>query len=218
MAYERTVTSRGHKYRQLVESRWDPKKKQPRTVVLKHLGTVIEKDGKEILKPSALKIDQIDNAYPVGKLAVYWKLMEELNVHDSISKSFDLNNDDIAKGIQILALNQLVGRKSLTKLVSWVSNGPLSRWLGLEGKNLTKDYFLSALDNISQNVDSVFCSYSNSIQHNLRNGWSSIRRGPSCSTSTVEPKLGTTRGSASNARIRRSVATVCRTARWRATT
>ncbi len=174
MAYERTVTSRGHKYRQLVESRWDPKKKQPRTVVVKHLGTVIEKDGEEILKPSALKIDQIDNAYPVGKLAVYWKLMEELNVQNSISKSFDFKNDDIVKGIQILALNQLVGRKSLTKIVPWVSNGPLSRWLGLEKKKLTKDYFLSALDNISHDVDSVLCSYSNSIQHNLRNGWSSL--------------------------------------------
>jgi len=174
MTYERTITSRGQKYRQLVESRWNPEKKQSRTIVIKHLGKVIEKDGKEILKPSPLKVDSVDNAYPVGRLAVYWKLVEELNVYDSISRSFDFEGDDIAKGVLILALNQLVGRRSLTKLGPWVSNGPLSRWMGLGGGTMTKDYFLSALDNISRDVDSVVCSYSNSIQRNLRSGWSGV--------------------------------------------
>ena len=120
MSYERTVTSRGHKYRQLVGSRWDPVKKQSRTYVIKHLGKIIEKDGKEILKPSPLKIDSVDKAYPVGRLAVYWKLAEEFKIYNSIAKPFGVDGKDIATGILILALNQLVGRQSLTKLDSLV--------------------------------------------------------------------------------------------------
>ncbi len=174
MSYERTVTSRGQKYRQLVESRWDSVKKQSRTKVIKHLGKLIEKDGVEILKPSPLRVDSVDKAYPVGKLATYWKLMQELKIHSAITKSFECDGDDIANGILILALNQLVGRKSLTKLGSWVSNSPLHRWMKLDQKMLTKDYFLSALDNISSDVDSVICSHSNSIQGNLRNGWKNV--------------------------------------------
>jgi hypothetical protein len=120
MSYERTVTSRGHKYRQLVESRWDPVKKQPRTHVIKHLGKVIEKEGKEVLKPSSLRVDRIDKAYPIGKMAVYWKLSQDFDIYNSVAKSFESNGDDIANGILILALNQLTGRKSLTKLGPWV--------------------------------------------------------------------------------------------------
>lgn len=174
MAYERTVTSRGHKYRQLCKNVWDPVKKQSRTIVIKHLGTVIEKDGKEILKQSPLKIDCIDKAYPIGELAIYWKLAEEFKIYDSIAKPFGSDGDDIATGILILALNQLVGRKSLTKLGSWVSNSPLHRWMDIGQKRLTKDYFLSALDNVSADVDSVICSYSNSIQKNLTNAWKNV--------------------------------------------
>ena len=174
MSYERTVTSRGHKYRQLVESRWDPEKKQSRIRVIKHLGKVVEKNGKEILKPSALKIDSVDKAYPVGKLAVYWKLIQELNIRNAIEKPFDDGGDDVATGILILSLNQLAGRKSLTKLGSWVSNGPLNRWLNIKKKRLTKDYFLSALDSISYDAESVLFSHSNTIQRNLTNGWKNI--------------------------------------------
>jgi len=157
-----------------VESRWNPDKKRSEVHVIKHLGRIIEKDGKEILKPSPLKIDSVDRAYPIGKLAVYWKLAEEFKIYDSVVKLFEYNGDDVATGILILALNQLVGRKSLTKLDSWVSNSPLRKWMDIGQKRLTKDYFLSALDNISQDVDSVICSYSNSIQNNLTNAWRKV--------------------------------------------
>jgi hypothetical protein len=174
MSYERTVVSRGRKYRQLVESKWDPEKKQPRTHVIEHLGTVIEKEGKEVLKPSSLRVDSIDKAYPVGQLAVYWKLAEEFKVLESVMKPFGSEGDTVANGALILALNQLTGRKSLTKLGSWVSTGPLKRWMDLGEKKLTKDYFLSALDSISGDVNAVFCSYSNAIQRHLTSGWSSV--------------------------------------------
>mgnify|MGYP001559439659 FL=1 len=174
MTFERISHSRGRKYKQLCENHWDPVKKCSVTKVIRHLGTVVEENGKEKLRPSALKVDSVDKAYPVGKLAVYWKLAEEFKIYNSIAKPFGSDGDDVAKGILILALNQLVGRRSLTKLGPWVSDGPLSRWMGISGRTLTKDYFLSALDNISQDVDTVRCSYSNSIQRNLRNGWSGV--------------------------------------------
>ena len=81
---------------------------------------------------------------------------------------FGSDGNDVATGILILALNQLVGRRSLTKLDSWVSNGPLQRWMDIRQKRLTKDYFLSALDKISPDVNSITCSYSNSIQNPLQ--------------------------------------------------
>ncbi|MGI0129035.1 MAG: hypothetical protein ACREEC_02600, partial [Thermoplasmata archaeon] len=40
MAYERTVTVGQRKYRQLVESYWDPKTRQTRKRILRHLGPV----------------------------------------------------------------------------------------------------------------------------------------------------------------------------------
>jgi transposase len=174
MAYYRITNTKGRKYKQLVESVWNPEKKRSEVKVIQHLGCIIEKDGEKILKPSPLKIDSIDKAYPVGRLAVYWKLAEEFNIYDSIVKLFGVDGNDIATGILILALNQLVGRKSLTKLDSWVSNSPLHRWMDIKNKQLTKDYFLSALDNISYDVDSILCSHSNTIQKNLRNSWKNI--------------------------------------------
>ncbi len=46
----------------------------------------LEKDGKEELKPSQLKFDSMDKIYPVGKLALFWKVAEEFEIGKSISK------------------------------------------------------------------------------------------------------------------------------------
>ncbi len=62
MIFKRTTTVKGKKYQQLVESKWDKEKKQSRIHVVKHLGRVVEKDGKEKLIPSQLKFDSIDHA------------------------------------------------------------------------------------------------------------------------------------------------------------
>ena len=88
MSFNRTTTVGGKKYRQLVESRWDPEKKQSRIHVIKHLGRVMEEDGKEKLIPSQLKFDSVDHAYPVGELALFWKVAEEFEVQKSYIKSY----------------------------------------------------------------------------------------------------------------------------------
>jgi len=174
MTFERTTTVEGKKYRQLVESKWDPEKKQSRIHVIKHLGRVIEEAGEEKLVPSQLKFDSVDHAYPVGKLALFWKIAEEYEVQKSISKAIGRDNNDTSMAILILAINQLLGRKSLTKIGEWVSETPIPRWTKIEPNKLTKDYFLSALDNISAQNENMKSSYSYPIQNNITNAWKKI--------------------------------------------
>jgi len=174
MSFYRTITSRGNKYRQLVESRWNPEKKQSQIHVIKHIGTVIEKDGKEELIPSQLKFDSIDRSYPVGKLALFWKIAEEFEVQKSISKTIGRDEKDTSMAILLLAINQLIGRKSLTKIGEWVSETPIPRWTNIDVNKLNKDYFLSALDKISAQNENLKSSYSYIIQNNITNAWRKI--------------------------------------------
>jgi hypothetical protein len=174
MSFYRNVVSRGNKYRQLVESRWDSEKKQSRIHVIKHLGTVVEKDGKEELKPSQLKFYSMDKIYPVGKLALFWKVAEEFEVGKSISKVIGKEDNDTSMALLILVFNQLLGRKPLSKIQQWISETPIPRWTDIEVKALTKDYFLSSLDKISHENSNLNTSYSYNIQNNITNAWRRI--------------------------------------------
>ncbi len=174
MAFKRITTVKGKKYQQLVESRWDKEKKQSRIHVVKHLGRVVEKDGKEKLIPSQLKFDSVDHAYPVGELALFWKIAEEFEVQKSISKAIGRDEKDTSMAIMILAINQLIGRKSLTKIGEWVSETPIPRWTDINPNKLNKDYFASALDKISAQNENMKSSYSYTIQNNITNTWRKI--------------------------------------------
>ena len=160
MSFERTIISGGNKYRQLVESRWDKEKKQSRIHLIKHLGKITEEDGEEILIPSQLKIDTVDKAYPVGELALFWKVAEEFEVQKCISNVIDRDKNDTSMAILILSLNQLIGRKPLAKIGKWISETPIPRWTNIDINKLTKDYFLSSPDKISNESDTVKTSYS----------------------------------------------------------
>jgi transposase len=174
MSFERTIISGGNKYRQLVESRWDKEKKQSRIHLIKHLGKITEEDGEEILIPSQLKIDTVDKAYPVGELALFWKVAEEFEVQKCISNVIGRDKNDTSMAILILTLNQLIGRKSLTKIGKWISETPIPRWTNINVNKLTKDYFLSTLDKISNENETVKTSYSFIIQNNIANTWKKI--------------------------------------------
>ena len=171
MSFIRTIKSNGRKYQQLVESRWDPAKKQSRIHVIQHLGKVIEEDGKEKLIPAQLKIDSVDHACPVGELALFWKIAEEFGIENCISNAIGGNENDTAKAILLLVLNQLIGRKPLTQIGKWVSETPIPRWTDIEVEKLTKDYFLSALDKISNENGTLNSSFSFSIQNNITCKW-----------------------------------------------
>lgn len=174
MTFERTIFSGGNKYRQLVESKWDKEKKQSRLHVIRHLGKVIEEDGKEKLVPSQLKIDTVDRAYPVGELALFWKVAEEFEIKRCISNAIVRDEKDTSMAILILALNQLIGRKPLTKIGKWVSETSIPRWTNIDPEKLTRDYFLSALDEISRDNGNIKASYSFSIQNNITKTWRKI--------------------------------------------
>lgn len=174
MPFERTINSGGNKYRQLVESRWDKEKKQSRIHVIKHLGKVVEEDGKEKLLPSQLKIDTVDRVYPVGELALFWKIAEEFEIKRCISNTISEDEKDTSMAILILSLNQLIGRKPLTKIGKWVKETPIPRWSNIDPEKLTKDYFLSALDEISKVNGNLKTSYSFGIQNNITKTWRKI--------------------------------------------
>ena len=171
MSFERTVTSRGRKYRQIVESRWDKEKKQSRIHVIKHLGSVVETEGEgKVIAPES-RFESIDTAYPAGKIALFWRIAESFHVKECISDSI---GEEKAMAILILAMNQLTGRKALTKISEWFRQSPLHRWVSLEPEKLTKDYFLSALDALSFRNNEEEESYSARIQHSLSSAWKDI--------------------------------------------
>ena len=152
----------------------ESRKKQSQIHVIKHLGTIIDKDGKEELIPSQLKFDSIDRSYPVGKLALFWKVAEEFEVQKSIIKAIGRDDKDTSMAILILAINQLLGRKSLTKIGEWVSETPIPRWTKIDTNKLNKDYFVSTLDKISADNENIKSSYSYTIQNNITNAWRKI--------------------------------------------
>jgi hypothetical protein len=124
MSFERTITSRGKKYRQLVESVWDREKKQSRIHVIRHLGSVVDRNGKEVTIPPESRFSSIDMTYPVGGIAVFWKIAEELQILRCLSDSI---GEDNAMAILLLAMNQLTGRRALTKIGDWITKEQCAR-------------------------------------------------------------------------------------------
>lgn len=174
MVFERTIVSGGKRYRQLVESRWDKEKKQSRIHVIKHLGRVEEEDGEEKVIPARLKFDSVDKACPVGELALFWKIAEEFGVEKSVTKALGADKKEVPTALLLLALNQLAGRKPLTGIGRWVGETPIPRWKNVDPETLTKDYFLSALDEISDEDDhEVKTSSVYKIQESLTKSWRS---------------------------------------------
>ena len=168
MSFERTITSRGKKYRQLVESVWDREKKQSRIHVIRHLGSVVDRNGKEVTIPPESRFSSIDMTYPVGNIAVFWKIAEELHILRCLSDSI---GEDNAAAILLLAMNQLTGRRALTKIGDWITGSPIHRWITFDYEKITKDYFLNALDSISSWKGNVYESHSADIQHRLSEKW-----------------------------------------------
>lgn len=64
-------------------------------------------------------------------------------------------------------LNQLTGRRPLTKIGEWIYHSPLHRWLDLDPGKMTKDYFLSALDSITSDVGEGRITRASMIQYGI---------------------------------------------------
>jgi hypothetical protein len=146
MPFERTVTSRGHKYRQLVENHWDPVKQQSRTKVLEHLGPVVKgKNGKEHL---SIRIDGVESACMAGHLALFHTVATRLRLHECVDEACPSEDGRVADAVLALVHNQLNGRKPLKAIGPWLDSCPLGAWMGVPGEELTKDVLSSALNRL----------------------------------------------------------------------
>jgi len=173
MSFTRVVKSRGHKYKQLVKSVYDSEKKQSRIHVIKHLGKVVEdENGKEKLIKSPHKFDYIKQAYSVGKLALFWNVAEEFSIRDALIETIGSTNR--ANAILIMALNQLSGRKPLSRIKSWIGRTSLHRWMDLEASKYSKDYLLSSLDRVSFEDKNDWYSSSLDIQKKCVDNYQSV--------------------------------------------
>ena len=80
-------------------------------------------------------------SYPIGELALFWKVAEEFEVQKCILNVIGRDKNDTSMAILLLTLNQLIGRKPLTKIGKWISETPIPRWTNIDVNKLTKDYF-----------------------------------------------------------------------------
>jgi transposase len=174
MSFVRTVTSRGHKYQQLVENRWNPLKKQSETVFVKQIGTVVDTDKGTKVVPARIKIDSVEASQQVGPLALFFKLAEKYQVRECISKAFHDLDNGVSDAVLVLTLNQLLGRKPLTKIRSWLSASPLVLWEKLDPTKFTKDRLETVLDALCYTDDAGRMSRALAIQKNCVQTWRSL--------------------------------------------
>ncbi|HLE48126.1 MAG TPA: transposase [Candidatus Thermoplasmatota archaeon] len=128
MPFVKTTTVGGRKYQYLVRSVWDPEKGQPRHEVVRYLGAVNPKTGKP--KPPRTRVDGVQSATPIGRLAIFWSIAHEAGLPEIAERV--LGSRMQAERILVLALNQALDRRSLTKAVTWANDGLVRRWLGFE--------------------------------------------------------------------------------------
>src|SRR4030042_6533460 len=112
MLRERISTVKGHKYRQLVKSVWDSEKKRSKTVVVKHLGPVVEdRTGKS---RTSIRIDGVEKACQAGHLALYYSIAREFSLDTCLQQISQ--DDNVANALMALIFNQLNSHKPLAKI------------------------------------------------------------------------------------------------------
>ena len=86
MTFIRTKIKEGRKYRYLVENYWDKEKKSTRQRIIQYLGVDTGEEGKEKLIPPAHKMEEIERAVPVGKLALYYAAAQYIDLRTALEK------------------------------------------------------------------------------------------------------------------------------------
>jgi transposase len=141
MSFIRTKIKNGRKYRYLVENYWDKEKKCSRQKVIQYLGVETEDKGNEKFIPPSHKMEEIERAIPVGKLALYYAAARDVGLQEVLDKHFP------SKSFPLLALvmNQVCNRFSLEKAADWINNTPLAEWEGSNQHKLTRVDLYNAL-------------------------------------------------------------------------
>lgn len=134
MPFIRTKIRDGKKYRYSVENYWDKEKKSSRQRVIQYLGVDIGEEGSEKLIPPSHKMDEIERAIPVGKLALYYAAAQYIDLREALEKHCPSQSFPVLA----LVMNQVCNRLSLEKAAAWVNNTPLAEWEGSEQHTLTR--------------------------------------------------------------------------------
>jgi transposase len=135
-------------YRYLVESYRDKNGKiKQRTI--KYLGRVIKtKEGEKLVKARSL-IDQLDvmRVSSFGPPAVLCDLADGLGVIETIDDTVP-STTGLSPGslLLLMAINHLVGRKSVSKIPIWYRRTCLPRLFDIPPEEITKDRLLDAMD------------------------------------------------------------------------
>jgi hypothetical protein len=82
MSFIRTKIINGRKYRYLVENYWDKDKKCSRQKVIQYLGVETGDKGDEKFIPPSHKMEEIERAIPVGKLALYYAAARDVGLQE----------------------------------------------------------------------------------------------------------------------------------------
>ncbi len=144
MPFIRTKIREGKKYRYLVENYWDKEKKSSRQRVIQYLGVDIGAEGSEKLISPFHKMDEIERAIPVGKLALYYAAAQYIDLGDAMEKYCPSQSFPVLA----LVMNQACNRLSLEKAAVWVNNTPLAEWEGSEQHALTRIDMDNALNTL----------------------------------------------------------------------
>jgi hypothetical protein len=88
MSFIRTKIKNGKKYQYLVENYWDKEKKCSRQRVIQYLGVETGNKGNEKLIPPSHKMEEIERAIPVGKLALYYAAARDVGLQEVLEKHF----------------------------------------------------------------------------------------------------------------------------------
>lgn len=163
-----------HYYLYERESYWDPEQKHSRQHET-YIGPC-DKNG-NLLEPEP-RIPQPHAAFPVGALSVFYATARDLRITDHIQRVLDTNEEQ-ASHMLILALNQLIGHRSLEKLPHWIQQTPLPQWEPINAESIERSTFDKALHALCHTTpDGVLQDQGLVLQHALTKAWRGTTREP----------------------------------------
>lgn len=162
MSFVRTKNKNGNKYRYLVKSVWDKETKKPKQKVIQYLGVETEKNGEKVVRTPSHKMDTIERAIPIGKLAMYYSAARSIDLTGILLEHCYRESFDILS----LTLNQICNRQSLKKAAEWINYTPLAEWEE-ETKELTRTDLDNALGKICYLKDGVKSNIGFGIQSSV---------------------------------------------------
>lgn len=148
MSFIRNKRIGGNIYRYRVETYYT-KDGKPRQRVLEYLGRVVKtKRGEKLIKPRS-SIDRLDvvRVSSFGPVAVLLALADDLDVVKTIDGTVpQAQKTSTGALLLLMAINHLVGRKSVSKIPTWYRRTSLPRLLGIPPDEVTKERLLGAMD------------------------------------------------------------------------